>query len=444
MRADKNKDMKIILKILLIILAIFMMFFQNDYVLAAERIELSSDKANIQKGEEIEITVSTPNTSIASLTLQIYFDMTRLEYVNKTENSNFSNNRVIYTWTDASNGTSDGTIEKFTFKALQDGTANIVVTGEFYDGSGNKVEISDGNMQVQIGKSEEVQISEEEIEAQNEGNGNNEDKSNDENQGQVSSDNTNLEIMRLNHVGISPEFQKDIKEYYFLADTYINELEVTAIPENRNATVKVSGNTNIKYGLNIISIEVESEDKTKKATYKIYVTKTGNKELANSNLENLAVREGMLFPSFDANITHYDIEVANNVSKLEILAIPQSMNAKVTIQGNDELKVGDNTITINVSAEDGITSKKYVITAHRRNEQEEVEEAEEQENQKEQLSAILANEEAEGEEAGKQNEKGQEEEVKEGMKIVDIITFILVGVVVIGFVIGFIVSKKAD
>lgn len=409
MELSENRNLKKILKILLVILimSVFCIFFQKQQVLAVESIELSSNKANIEKGEEFEITVSAPNTSIASLTLQIYFDMTKLEYVNKTENSNFSNNRVIYTWTDVSNVNQTGTIETFTFKALQDGIANIVVTGEFYDKTGNKVDINDVSMQIEIGKSQVEQISEEE----------------NENDEKISSDNTNLKIMRLNHEGISPEFQKSIKEYYFLADTSIHELEVIAIPENKNAIVKISGNTNLKQGLNTIKIEVQSEDKTKKSTYKIYVTKTNNKEIANSNLENLAVREGMLYPSFDANITHYDIEVANTVSKLEILAIPQSINAKVTIKGNDELKVGDNTITVNVTAEDGITNKKYVMTVHRRNEQEDIEAKEEQDNQAEQIASILENVTEEEEEVT--------ESEKSDLKIVGIVVSIIIVICVV-------------
>ena len=54
------------------------------------------------------------------------------------------------------------------------------------------------------------------------------------------------------------------------------------------------------------------KDKTKEETYKIYVTKTTNVELANANLEILAVREGFLNPEFDYNIKNYKVEIPNN------------------------------------------------------------------------------------------------------------------------------------
>ena len=49
----------------------------------------------------------------------------------------------------------------------------------------------------------------------------------------------------------------------------LESLEVTAIPENPNATVTVTGNRNLKIGKNLIEIHVVSEDKTKEEVYKI-------------------------------------------------------------------------------------------------------------------------------------------------------------------------------
>ena len=414
---------KRIIKLILFLIMMLCILSKNYFVLAQEKIDVISNKEVIKKEEEFEISISLNDTSIASLTLQIYFDMTKLEYINKTKNANFAQNRVIYTWVDENAGTTARTsneIEKFTFKGLQEGIANIVVTGEFYDNNGSKIEMEDGSMQIQI----------EEINEQQE-NGQNTEEAEE----QVSSDNTNLKIMRINEEGISPEFQKNIKEYYFIANNNTSRLEVTAIPENSKATVTITGNTNLKQGLNIINIQVQSEDKTQISDYKIYVTKTNNKELANSNLENLAIREAMLYPSFDANITQYDIEVANHIDKVDVLAIPERINATVKIDGNDDLKIGANTITINVTAEDGITSKKYIINAHRRNEQEEIEAKEEEKNQTEQLTTILEN-------TQEDNNNEQNEEKSSKIKTVDMITFVLIGMIVIGFMIGIIINHK--
>lgn len=352
----------------------------SKFVLAQDGIEIILDQQNIKKEEEVEISIKLNDKSISSCTLQIYFDITKLEYLNKTENANLTQNRIIYTWVDENAGkvqrTSD-VISNFSFKALQNGTANIVVTGDFYDFNGKKLEIEDSSIQIQIGELEAQESSENE--------------NNNQNEEQISDDNTNLKIMRIGREGISPEFRKDIKEYYLIADNSVKELNITAIPENAQATVKITGNKNLKQGLNTINIQVQSKDKTKTSDYKIYVTKTNDQESANANLENLAIRQAMLFPSFDNNITQYEIEVANDIEKLDILAVPEKINAKIQIIGNDGLKVGDNYIEVIVTAENGITNKKYEIKVYKRNEQEEIKTEEEQKQQTEKLSTILAN-----------------------------------------------------
>lgn len=415
----KRKKVMIIF-ILLFFIIIFESIIPKNITLAETNIGVSVDKENVEKGQNIKVTVDTENPNISAFTLEIYFDMTKLEYVNETKNGNFSSNRVIYTWVDENlQERAVAKTETFTFKALQDGIANIVVTGEFYDKEGKRIYLQDGTTQVTIGN--QVNVITKNID-------------NGENQEQVSSDNTNLKIMRLNHEGISPEFQKGIKEYYFIADNSISSLQVTAIPENSKSQVTVTGNTNLKQGLNTIKIEVQSEDKTKKVEYKIYVTKTKNKELANANLENLAVREAMLYPAFDANITQYDIEVANDIDRVDVLAVPEKIGASVTISGNEKLEVGDNIITINVAAEDEITNKKYVIKAHRRSEQEEIQAKEEQQEQAKQLEAILENQ-------TEENNDKQDFENKPEMSVQDMITFVLLGMIVVGFIVGFIIHK---
>lgn len=62
----------------------------------------------------------------------------------------------------------------------------------------------------------------------------------------------------------------------------------------------------------------------------------------------------------------------------------------MVIEGNDNLQFGENTVTIKVTAEDGITIKTYTILVHRKTEEEEAKEQEVQEDldeQKEKLSA---------------------------------------------------------
>ena len=259
--------------------------------------------------------------------------------------------------------------------------------------------------------------------------------------------NVNLAVLRLNYPGINPEFNKNIKEYYLIIDNTVNNLEVEAFAEDNQATVTISGNENLKNGKNIINISVQSKDKSKIENYKIYVTKTDNIESANANLEILAIKEGTLNPEFDKNITNYDVELANNIEKVQVLAIPQNENATVeisvntqkdgamqmnledvTVHENMKIDIGDNKLQIIVLAPDGITTKKYEVNIHRRNVMEESQDTQEQEIQAQRLSAILS-----GNEIGSGNiENILEKEnnvwfvVFTGIGILGIITFVII------------------
>lgn len=177
-----------------------------------------------------------------------------------------------------------------------------------------------------------------------------------------------LKELRVNEEGILPSFNKDIFNYYLTINQNINNIEIEAIPENPNSQIEIIGNTNLKYGENNIVIKLILNNE--ETIYSIKVVKTQDLELANCNLETLAIENGLVEPAFDANITDYKINISNDTTQLNILAIPQNENAKIEIYGNEKLEVGDNLIEIIVTAQDKTTKKKYSITAYRKTQQE--------------------------------------------------------------------------
>mgnify|MGYP001099419397 CR=1 FL=1 len=396
--------------------AMILIFLNIPISLAKSGITITSDKENVQIGDEIGIKVSIANTNIASFTLELYFDDAKLEYISGPEKSNNSNGRILYTWV-SGNGENKQLIEAgtFLFKGKENGVSNIVVIGEFYNSDGNKIELENGIKQIQIGENKEA----DHFEKIGESN---------------LPDDTNLSTLRINQEGITPDFSPDIKEYYFIANKEIDNLEVTAIPKNPNSVVTITGNDNLIIGKNTIDIRVESQDKTKTDIYKIYVTKTENVEKANANLETLAIRQATLNPEFDNNITQYKAEIANDVNKIDILAIPEKQNASVKIVGNDEMKIGSNKIEITVTAEDGITDKKYVLEVYRRNEEEEKQFEENQKIEAERLAVILEETQNNNEQNATEENNNKNEINKENEKLkkdIHIGIWIIVGVIII-------------
>ena len=86
----------------------------------------------------------------------------------------------------------------------------------------------------------------------------------------------------------------------------------------------------------------------------------------NANLATLSISDGTLNPTFNTNTLQYNVNVQYQVTDFKVTPIvAHSGKATVTVNGNATttvpLKVGSNTITVKVTAEDGVTSKLYTI-----------------------------------------------------------------------------------
>lgn len=182
--------------------------------------------------------------------------------------------------------------------------------------------------------------------------------------------------------------------------------------------------------MNIVEININSEDKTQSKLYTLKITKTSNPDLANTNLETLAIENVLLSPNFENTNTQYTAELSNDVSKPKILAIPENENAKVDILGNENIKEGENTIIIRVTAENGITKREYNINIYKRNQEEEKSYLEEQKKQKQELEEAYKIE-----KTSTKNEKNIEE--KEENKV-----FIIVGIMIIIIIIIILIIIK--
>ena len=424
---------KVISIILIFIIVISLSISISNISLATENLTIKTDNQTIQKNENFKIYINIGNIKVASYTLNIYFDNDKLEYISGPENTNVVNNRIINVWYDQTGGKNtrqNQDIAVFEFKAKETGVVNFNLTGEFYDSNGSRINtnninenptnISNSSLQINIIEQQENNIEPNAITGED--------------------NNSLLKIMRLDKEGLIPEFSPDIKDYYFIADLDTNNLEVTAIPEATNANVQISGNQDLKKGLNKILIEVTSKDNTSKSVYTINVTKTSDKEAANSNLETLAIENVMLEPIFDVNILNYKASVPNSTENLNVFAVPENINGKVEITGKDNLIEGDNLVKVRVTAPNGYSYKDYIVNVHRRTQEEDKIFEEEQNTNSEKLNDII-------------NEKGleflsneqeipNEEENKNDQTNNYRTIFIVLGLIVVVGVEIFVIKKK--
>lgn len=81
-----------------------------------------------------------------------------------------------------------------------------------------------------------------------------------------------------------------------------------------------------------------------------------------ATLSNITISSGTLTPTFSSNVYNYSADVGYNVNRITINGIPNNPNAIISGEVNNQwLSMGDNVITLIVTAQAGNTQK-YVIT----------------------------------------------------------------------------------
>lgn len=92
----------------------------------------------------------------------------------------------------------------------------------------------------------------------------------------------------------------------------------------------------------------------------------GEKKSSNASLGSLVISAGTLSPEFSAATKDYTATVDYSCSSLAVTANPADSKASVTsVTGNDSLEVGDNTVSVVVTAEDGSTSTYNIVVTRR-------------------------------------------------------------------------------
>lgn len=190
------------------------------------------------------------------------------------------------------------------------------------------------------------------------------------------SSNSKLSSLQIAEGVLTPEFSSSVTEYAISVPNEIAKLSISAIPDSSKATVRISGNEELKVGENPIEIVVTAENGST-TTYKLLVTRA-DEELALQKLVLYYINENgervdlNLNPVFAFNVYEYSLEkLPYTVKELKIEAISNKETAKIEILGNTELKAGSNEITIKVTVqnEDGLEEQKtYIITVEREEE----------------------------------------------------------------------------
>ncbi len=87
---------------------------------------------------------------------------------------------------------------------------------------------------------------------------------------------------------------------------------------------------------------------------------------SDATIASLKIRGTTLSPDFNPNITEYNCSVERSVTDVQVTVLSSNLWAAVEIGGNQHLNTGDNLVTIDVTAQNGINHMHYVVHVVRR------------------------------------------------------------------------------
>lgn len=207
------------------------------------------------------------------------------------------------------------------------------------------------------------------------------------------SSDASLNGLTVSSGSLSPAFASGTTGYTVSVANGVSSITVTPTVNEGHATLTVnglaatsgtaSGAIGLQVGANAIPIVVTAQDGTTTETYTVTVTRaaaaaTGGVSRSNdARLSNLTLSNGSLSPAFASGTTSYTANVAYNVSSLTVTSSVSDRAATVKLNGvpatsgsassSIRLNVGDNAISVTVTAEDG-TTKTYGVTVTRASE----------------------------------------------------------------------------
>ncbi|MFZ0596274.1 MAG: cadherin-like beta sandwich domain-containing protein, partial [Flavobacterium sp.] len=196
------------------------------------------------------------------------------------------------------------------------------------------------------------------------------------------SHNSGLTDLAISEGTLSPAFAEGTLEYKSIVPNDTTSIKVKPTNTDASATITVngkevpsgtpSGEIPLQVGENIITTVVTAQDGTI-STYTIIVTREDATPIYDAGLADISLSEGDLSPAFNTDYKDYKVDVPNETNSIVINPVPIDPKAKVEMVVDGvvidptapiDLKVGDNIITVVVTAEDG-TQETYTVIVNR-------------------------------------------------------------------------------
>lgn len=381
----KNKSRKIVSVILIFIITV--LIFQTKSFAATASANISAGSTTIKAGDTTTISASVSNAEAYSLTM-------------KASGGNLSGTTEK---ADAPGEEVSQTVLSASFSADTPGTYTITLTGQ-----ATSTEQTSNDQKTNISKSITINVEAKEENKNNnnnnnnnENNNNNNDNNNDsqddpnknevprevinENHEEPKSSNNSLKSLSISEGTLTPEFNRATTSYEveFADDFDINALtsiSVSAEKEDSKAKISGTGSYDLVEGENNLYVTVTAENGSQK-TYTIKLNKVHKIEQSDLRISTLEVNmidednnfiKATLDKDFDPETFEYTLDVEKNIKALDVDAKVEREGIIIKIDGTENLKAGENTVTITLTSEKDENIKTvYEIKVNKEKEEEE-------------------------------------------------------------------------
>lgn len=342
-----------IYSVIIIVFSIIILECSSQKVFASDA-SISASKTKIEKGNSVTITANVSSASSWDL------DISTSGGTLKKSNDRVGN-------TDSGNN-ENKTVNLGTFVSDQDGTYTIKLSGYVVDGDTLSRKNVSGDVTITVISSS----------ANNDNSGNNQGNTGGSSGKSDATPAVKSTEARLSNFGIKPNdfsgFKKDKTEYSTEVPNSVSKVNVYATALDQKAKVTGTGDVQLKEGDNTVKVTVTAEAGNTK-TYTLTIKRKAETEtVENTNINDSKGKVGLssieikgfeLSPSFKTETYQYTVDLEQDLTSLEISTIPVDDDTTVEIIGNENLKDGENIITILVNNKKTDKTATYQITVNK-------------------------------------------------------------------------------
>ncbi len=348
--------LKKVKNIIFILVLYILVIFHFSEVQAATA-SISANKTNVTVGETVTINVSVTaaawNVHITGATTGTYVG-------------------------DSENGENTSFTKQLTFTPTAAGNFTVNMSGDVTEGSNNKTTSASGSVTI-VAKQKEIAPST---------------PTTTETKQQETPQKSNN--AKLSNLGFTPNdfkgFTPSKTSYSATVPNSVSSVNIYANKGQNGQTITGTGKKDLQEGVNQFSIVVTAEDGTTKNTYNLSITREAvkeeedkaeedkteeNEDTTNTvedteteeelkvGLEKLTIDGITLSPSFKKDVYEYTAKLIGDKTKLDISTTAIDEGQIIEVIGNEDLKEGENIITITVQSEDEKETATYQITVNK-------------------------------------------------------------------------------